>query len=75
MGGLLYFAVAFLVIAIIAAVFGFGGVAGVAVEGAQILFWVAIGTAGDLADRRGGSADLSIRFRQFGNRASRSDHR
>ena len=42
MGGLLYFAVAFLVIAIIAAVFGFGGVAGVAVEGAQILFWVAI---------------------------------
>ena len=42
MGGLLYYAVAFLVIAIIAAVFGFGGVAGVAVEGAQILFWVAI---------------------------------
>lgn len=42
MGGLLYFAVAFLVIAIIAALFGFGGVAGVAVQGAQILFWVAI---------------------------------
>ncbi len=42
MGGLLYFAVAFLIVAIIAAIFGFGGVAGVAVEGAQILFWVAI---------------------------------
>jgi uncharacterized membrane protein YtjA (UPF0391 family) len=42
MGGLLYYAVAFLIVAIIAAIFGFGGVAGVAVEGAQILFWVAI---------------------------------
>ena len=37
-----YYAVAFLIVAIIAAIFGFGGVAGVAVEGAQILFWVAI---------------------------------
>jgi uncharacterized membrane protein YtjA (UPF0391 family) len=42
MSGLLYYAVAFLIVAIIAAIFGFGGVAGVAVEGAQILFWVAI---------------------------------
>ena len=42
MGDLLYYAVAFLIVAIIAAIFGFGGVAGVAVEGAQILFWVAI---------------------------------
>jgi uncharacterized membrane protein YtjA (UPF0391 family) len=39
---LLYYAVAFLIVAIIAAIFGFGGVAGVAVQGAQILFWVAI---------------------------------
>jgi len=42
MGGLLYYAVAFLIVAIIAVIFGFGGVAGVAVQGAQILFWVAI---------------------------------
>jgi len=42
MGGLLYYAVAFLIVAIIAAIFGFGGVVGVAVQGAQILFWVAI---------------------------------
>jgi len=42
MGGLLYYAVAFLIVAIIAAIFGFGGVAGVAVQGAQIHFWVAI---------------------------------
>jgi uncharacterized membrane protein YtjA (UPF0391 family) len=42
MGNLLHYAVVFLIVAIIAAVFGFGGVAGVAVEGAQMLFWVAI---------------------------------
>ena len=42
MGDLLYYAVGFLIVAIIAAIFGFGGVAGVAVQGAQILFWVAI---------------------------------
>jgi uncharacterized membrane protein YtjA (UPF0391 family) len=42
MGNLLYYAVAFLIVALVAAVFGFGGVAGVAVEGARILFWVAI---------------------------------
>lgn len=42
MGNLLYWAVAFLIVGVIAALFGFGGVAGVAVEGARILFWVAI---------------------------------
>ena len=42
MGDLIYYAVAFLIVAIIAAIFGFGGVAGVAVQGAQLLFWVAI---------------------------------
>jgi uncharacterized membrane protein YtjA (UPF0391 family) len=40
--GLLYWAIVFLVIGIIAALFGFGGVAGTAVEGARMLFWVAI---------------------------------
>lgn len=42
MGNLLYWAVVFLVIALVAALFGFGGVAGTAMSGAQILFWVAI---------------------------------
>lgn len=42
MGNLLYYAIVFLVIAIVAAFFGFGGVAGVAVEGARLLFWIAI---------------------------------
>jgi uncharacterized membrane protein YtjA (UPF0391 family) len=41
-GNLIYWAVALLVVAIIAALFGFGGVAGTAMEGARILFWVAI---------------------------------
>ncbi|HLH10593.1 MAG TPA: DUF1328 domain-containing protein [Methylovirgula sp.] len=41
-GNLLYWALIFLVIAIVAAIFGFGGVAGTAMEGARILFWVAI---------------------------------
>lgn len=38
MGNLLYWAVTFLVVAIVAALFGFGGVAGTAVEGAKLLF-------------------------------------
>jgi uncharacterized membrane protein YtjA (UPF0391 family) len=38
--GLLHYAVLFLVVAVIAAAVGFGGVAGVAVEGARLLFWV-----------------------------------
>jgi uncharacterized membrane protein YtjA (UPF0391 family) len=42
MGNLLYWAVVFLIVAVIAAVLGFGGVAGTAVAGAQLLFWVAI---------------------------------
>jgi uncharacterized membrane protein YtjA (UPF0391 family) len=42
MGNILYYAIVFLVVAIVAALFGFGGVAGVAVEGARLLFWIAI---------------------------------
>lgn len=42
MGNLLHYAVVFLVIALIAAFFGFGGVAGTAMGGAKILFWAAI---------------------------------
>ena len=40
--GLLHYAVVFLVVAVIAAAVGFGGVAGVAVEGARLLFWIFI---------------------------------
>jgi uncharacterized membrane protein YtjA (UPF0391 family) len=42
MGNLLHYAIVFLVVALVAALFGFGGVAGTAMEGAKILFWVAI---------------------------------
>jgi uncharacterized membrane protein YtjA (UPF0391 family) len=42
MSNLLYYALVFLVIALIAAAVGFGGVAGVAMEGARLLFWVFI---------------------------------
>ena len=42
MGNLLHYAVIFLIVAIAAAFFGFGGVAGTAMDGARILFWVAI---------------------------------
>jgi uncharacterized membrane protein YtjA (UPF0391 family) len=42
MGNLLYWAVVFLVVAVVAAVLGFGGVAGAASQGAYLLFWVAI---------------------------------
>lgn len=42
MGNLLHYAIVFLVVAIVAAFLGFGGVAGTAMEGARILFWVAI---------------------------------
>lgn len=42
MGNLLYYALVFLVVALVAAFLGFGGVAGTAMEGARILFWVAI---------------------------------
>jgi uncharacterized membrane protein YtjA (UPF0391 family) len=42
MGTLLHWAVIFLVVALVAAFLGFGGVAGTAMGGAQMLFWVAI---------------------------------
>jgi uncharacterized membrane protein YtjA (UPF0391 family) len=42
LGNLLYWAVIFLIIAIIGAALGFGGVAGTAMAGARLLFWVAI---------------------------------
>jgi len=42
MGNLLHYAIVFLVVALVAALFGFGGVAGTAMEGARLLFWVAI---------------------------------
>jgi len=42
MGNLLYWAVVFLIVAVVAAFFGFGGVAGTAMSGARMLFWVAI---------------------------------
>jgi uncharacterized membrane protein YtjA (UPF0391 family) len=41
-GNLLYWALIFLVIAVVAGALGFGGLAGTAVEGARLLFWVAI---------------------------------
>ena len=42
MGNLLHYAIVFLVVALVAAFLGFGGLAGSAMEGARILFWVAI---------------------------------
>jgi uncharacterized membrane protein YtjA (UPF0391 family) len=39
---LLHWAVVFLVIALIAALLGFGGLAGTAIASAKIVFWVAI---------------------------------
>jgi uncharacterized membrane protein YtjA (UPF0391 family) len=39
---LLHYAIIFLVVALITAAVGFGGVAGVAMEGARLLFWVFI---------------------------------
>jgi len=41
-GNLLHWAVIFLVIALVAALLGFGGIAGTAMEGARLLFWVAL---------------------------------
>lgn len=41
-GNLLHWALIFLVVAIVAAVLGFGGAAGTAMEGAKIIFYVAI---------------------------------
>jgi uncharacterized membrane protein YtjA (UPF0391 family) len=42
MGNLLHYALVFLVVALVAAAVGFGGVAGVAMDGARLLFWVFI---------------------------------
>lgn len=39
---LLHWAVVFLIVALVAAVLGFGGVAGTAMEAAKMVFWVAI---------------------------------
>ena len=41
-GNLLHWAIVFLVIALVAGLLGFGGLAGTAMEGARLLFWVAI---------------------------------
>ena len=41
-GNLLHWAIIFLVIALVAGLLGFGGLAGTAMEGARLLFWVAI---------------------------------
>ena len=42
LGNLLHWAVIFLIIALVAALFGFGGLAGTAIEGARILFFFAL---------------------------------
>ncbi len=42
MGNLLHYALVFLVVALVAAAVGFGGVAGFAMDAARLLFWVFI---------------------------------
>lgn len=42
MGNLLHYAIVFLVVALVAALVGFGGVAGFAMDAARLLFWVFI---------------------------------
>jgi uncharacterized membrane protein YtjA (UPF0391 family) len=42
MGNLINWAIVFLIIALVAGLFGFGGLAGTAMGGAKLLFWVAI---------------------------------
>lgn len=41
-GNLIYYAIVFLIVAIVAAALGFGGVAGTAISGAHLLLMVAI---------------------------------
>ena len=41
-GNLLHWAIIFLVVALVAGVLGFGGVAGTSMEAAKLVFWVAI---------------------------------
>lgn len=42
MGNLLHYAIVFLVVALVAAAVGFGGIAGFAMDAARLLFWVFI---------------------------------
>jgi uncharacterized membrane protein YtjA (UPF0391 family) len=42
MGNLLHYALVFLVVALVAAAVGFGGVVGFAMEAARMLFWMFI---------------------------------
>jgi uncharacterized membrane protein YtjA (UPF0391 family) len=41
-GNLIYYAIVLIVIAVIAALFGFGGVSATAMSGASLLVWVAV---------------------------------
>jgi uncharacterized membrane protein YtjA (UPF0391 family) len=41
-GNLVYYALVLIVIALVAALFGFGGVAATAMSGAHLLIWVAV---------------------------------
>ena len=41
-GNLIYYAIVLIVVALIAALFGFGGVASTAMGGAHLLIWVAV---------------------------------
>ncbi len=41
-GSLIYYAIIFLIVALVAAVLGFGGVAGTAMSGAHLLLMVAV---------------------------------
>ena len=41
-GNLIYYALVLIVIALVAALLGFGGVAGTAMSGAHLLIWVAV---------------------------------
>ena len=41
-GNLIYYAIVLIVIALLAALFGFGGVASTAMGGANMLIWVAV---------------------------------
>jgi uncharacterized membrane protein YtjA (UPF0391 family) len=41
-GNLIYYAIVFLIVALVAALLGFGGVAGTAISGAHLLLMVAV---------------------------------
>jgi uncharacterized membrane protein YtjA (UPF0391 family) len=41
-GNLIYYAIVLIVVALVAALFGFGGVASTAMGGAHLLVWVAV---------------------------------